>query len=68
MSIDQILSEIKKTEVDLKSYSYSLKKQEECSNQPDFQDFLLQLEEKAEYLFELKKRYNNLYRKLNTIE
>ena len=68
MSIDQILAEIKKIEVDLKTYSYSLKKQEEYSSQQDFQDFLLEVEDKAEYLFELKKRYNILYRKLSTIE
>lgn len=79
MNIEEIASEIKNTENILKNYSNTLKSQELASldkdqsnmseNIPnaDFRTFMKILEEKAEYLYELKKRYNFLYKKLNNL-
>ncbi len=75
MNIEEITAEIKKTELNLKNCTYSVQNEQFSSNdkensiegKTDFKEYMNLLEEKAEYLFELKKRYNFLYKKLNNL-
>jgi len=73
MNIEEIVCRIKETENILKNYSFTLKSQELenlenqtiDNNKKNYNELMKILEEKAEYLFDLKKRYNFLYKKLN---
>ena len=73
MNIEELANEIRKTEHDLKNYSINLKTHEISTldsnehNTCEHKDYMNMLEEKTEYLLELKKRYAYLYKKLNKI-
>jgi hypothetical protein len=81
MNIEEIAIEIKNTENILNFYSNQLKTKElynnnnnnhknsntDYDNKNIFRDLIGILEMKTEYLFELKKKYNFLYKELNNI-
>ena len=74
MNIEEILAEIRKTENIIKNYSMCLKSSEESPNRIDstkneeeFKECMTILEDKAEYLIKLKKRYNLIYKQTNNM-
>lgn len=75
MNIEELAYEIKKTEQELKNYSHNLKTHEISTLDAEINEsyicehknFMNMMEEKTEYLLELKKRYAYLYKKLNNI-
>jgi hypothetical protein len=68
MNIDELSREIKICENQLKNLSNILKSMESSSeNKEEVKDILMQLELKTEYLFDLKKQFNFLYKTLNNI-
>jgi hypothetical protein len=70
MNIEEIVAQIKETEEILKNYSFTLKSYETgnyVDGITDYRVLMKILEEKANYLFNLKKRYNELYKMLNNI-
>jgi flagellin-specific chaperone FliS len=64
MNIQEIAQEITKTENIIKNISVSLNRESVNNLTKEFKDLADQMEEKTQYLFELKSLYNDLYKKL----
>jgi hypothetical protein len=70
MNIEEVTEEITKTENIIKNCSMCLKSQEDylgLVKEEEFKESMKVLEEKAEYLICLKKRYNVLYKQINNM-